>query len=147
MVSVRRETLVNLDADQSADIGKITVNVWYFYCLWTFLATVWFVFFLVRWFFLVLRVNLKPNDFLCSAVPMVFVVQINHINAAVSVDIKANLRMKPRRKMYVSILNRKKSRSLKEQGWKARLPFSGVIEMRKFREILSEKGKAAKKML
>ena len=54
---------------------------------------------------------------------MVLVVQINHIKAAISVDIKAiysvlllaNLRMKPRRKMYVSILNRKKCRSLKEQ--------------------------------
>lgn len=55
--------------------------------------------------------------------------------------------MKPRRKMCVSILNRKKCRSLKEQ---ARLPFSGVIEIPKFwkfREILSEKGKVAKKML
>lgn len=52
--------------------------------------------------------------------------------------------------MYVSILNRKKCRLLKEQGWKARLPFSGVIEVPKFwkfREILSEKGNVAKRML
>ena len=75
-----------------------------------------------------------------------------------SVDIKAisfvlllgNLCMKPRRKIYVSILKRKKCRSLKEQGWKATLPFSGVFDIPKFckfREIQSEKGEVAKKML
>ena len=120
------------------------------------------VWFLVRW--KVLRVNLKPNNcsinpnswvennFRCSAVRMVFVVQINHIKAANKCWHKSNL--------FCSVISKLTHETktenvciyfeLKEQGWKARLPFSGVIEIPKFckfREILSEKGKVAKKML